>query len=292
MKARPEILISAPSEAQHGNKKWWTDHTMSYDWKKRIQEREFSPEWFDEVDRRFIASARHFAHANSPFDKIIPFADIRGKRVLEVGCGMGLHTELMARAGADVVAIDISPKSVEATRTRLVLKGIRAEVVELDAEHLDAVDEFDFIWSWGVIHHSARSGFVLRNLFHALKPGKELRFMVYNLEGMQAYTVIVRYLVEFWFGHSLDELLWKSTDGFLARYFTRDSVTNLCRTFFEEVDVSVYGMEADAVPLPSRLRSLIVPFISDGYLSRAVHRRGSFLFVKAQKPAPFKDNDR
>ena len=123
MKARPEILISAPSEAQHGNKKWWTDHTMSYDWKKRIQEHEFSPEWFDEVDRRFIASARHFAHSVSPFDKIIPFADIRGKRVLEVGCGMGLHTELMARAGADVVAIDISPKSVEATRTRLAAKG-------------------------------------------------------------------------------------------------------------------------------------------------------------------------
>ena len=127
---------------------------------------------------------------------------------------MGLHTELMARAGADVVAIDISPKSVEATRTRLALKGIKAEVVELDAEHLDAADEFDFIWSWGVIHHSARSGFLLRNLFRALKPGQELRFMVYNLEGMQAYTVIVRYLIGFWFGHSLDELLWKSTDGF------------------------------------------------------------------------------
>ena len=86
MKSRPEILISAPSEAQQGNKKWWTDHTMSYDWKKRIQEHEFSPEWFNEVDRRFIVSARHFAHAISPFDKIIPFADIRGKRVLEVGC--------------------------------------------------------------------------------------------------------------------------------------------------------------------------------------------------------------
>jgi 2-polyprenyl-3-methyl-5-hydroxy-6-metoxy-1,4-benzoquinol methylase len=285
MKARPELLISDPSEAQHGNKRWWTDHTMSYDWKKKIQEREFSPEWFDEIDRRFIVSARHFAHADSPFDKIIPFADIRGKRVLEVGCGMGLHTELMAQSGADVVAIDISPKSVEATRARLAIKSIKAEVIELDAERLDAVDDFDFIWSWGVIHHSPRSGLVLRNLFRALKPGKELRFMVYNLEGMQAYTVIVRYLIGFWFGQSLDELLWKSTDGFLARYFTRDSVTNLCRTFFDAIDVSVFGIEADAVPLPSRLRSLVISFVSDRYVSRAVHRRGSFLFVRAQKPA-------
>src|SRR5262249_8138577 len=241
MKARPELLISAPGEAQHGKKTWWTDHTMSYDWKKKIREREFSREWFDEIDRRFIVPARHFAHADSPFDKIIPFADIRGKRVLEVGCGMGLHTELMAQSGADVTAIDISPKSVEATRARLALKSVQAEVIELDAERLDAVDDFDFIWSWGVIHHSPRSGLVLRNLFRALKPGKELRFMVYNLEGMQAYTVIVRYLIGFWFGQSLDELLWKSTDGFLARYFTRDSVTNLCRTFFDEIEVSVFG---------------------------------------------------
>ena len=109
--------------------------------------------------------------------------------------------------------------------------------------------------------------------------------MVYNLEGMQAYTVIVRYVVGFWFGQSLDELLWKSTDGFLARYFTRDSLINLCRTFFDEVDVSVYGIEADAVPLPSRLRSLAIRFVSDEYVSRAVHRRGSFLFAKATKPA-------
>ena len=285
MKAHPELLVSAPGEAQHGNKMWWTNHTMSYDWKKKIQKREFSPELFDEVDRRFIVSARHFAHADSPFDKIIPFAGIRGKRVLEVGCGMGLHTELMAQAGADVVAIDISSKSVEATRARLSLKSIKAEVVELDAEHLDAVDEFDFIWSWGVIHHSSRSGLVLRNLFRALKPGHELRFMVYNLEGMQAYTVIVRYLIGFWFGQSLDELLWKSTDGFLARYFTRDSVTNLCRMFVHDIDVSVFGIEADVVPLPSRLRSMLIQFVSDQHISRAVHQRGSFLFVKAQKPA-------
>ena len=286
MKATSDAVIASAGAAQNGNKAWWTENTMSYDWKDKIVRQEFSREWFDEVDRRFIESARHFAHSDRPFGKIIPFDEIAGKRVLEVGCGMGLHTELMARAGAQVTAIDISPRSVAATQARLALKGIAADVRELDAETVDLRDEFDFIWSWGVIHHSSRTGRVLRNLYTALKPGGQLRFMVYSLDGMQSYAVIVgRYLFGFWRGRSLDELLWESTDGFLARYFTRDSLSDLCRTFFDDVELQVFGLEADAVPLPSALRRLVRPFVSDRYIQKAVRKRGAFLFATATKQA-------
>jgi len=286
MKATSDAVIASAGEAQAGNKTWWTDNTMSYDWKDKIVRPEFSREWFDEVDRRFVESARHFAHTDRPFGAIIPFDRIVGKRVLEVGCGMGLHTELMARAGAQVTAIDISPKSVAATKARLALRGVEAEVRELDAETIDSADEFDFIWSWGVIHHSSRTGRVLRNLHRALKPGGQLRFMVYSLDGMQAYAVLMRrYMLGFWRGRSLDELLWQSTDGFLARYFTRDSLTNLCRTFFDEVELQVFGLEADAVPLPSGLRKLVRPLFSDRYIAKAVRKRGTFLFATATKEA-------
>jgi 2-polyprenyl-3-methyl-5-hydroxy-6-metoxy-1,4-benzoquinol methylase len=286
MKATSDAVVASAGAAQSGNKAWWTENTMSYDWKDKIVRQEFSREWFDEVDRRFIESARHFAHSDRPFGKIIPFDEIAGKRVLEVGCGMGLHTELMARAGAEVTAIDISPRSVAATQARLALKGIAADVRELDAETVDLRDEFDFIWSWGVIHHSSRTGRVLRNLYNALKPGGQLRLMVYSLDGMQSYAVIVsRYLFGFWRGRSLDELLWESTDGFLARYFTRDSLSDLCRTFFDDVELQVFGLEADAVPLPSALRRLVRPFVSDRYIQKAVRKRGAFLFATATKQA-------
>jgi 2-polyprenyl-3-methyl-5-hydroxy-6-metoxy-1,4-benzoquinol methylase len=285
VKATSEAVIASAGEAQAGNRTWWTEHTMSYDWKDTIARPQFSREWFEATDARFIEAARHFAHTDRPFGRIIPFERLAGKRVLEVGCGMGLHTELMARAGAHVTAIDISPTSVAATTARLGLKGVEAEVRELDAETLDLEDRFDFIWSWGVIHHSSRTGRVLRNLHRALKPGGELRFMVYSLDGMQAYAVIAsRYLLGFWRGQSLDELLWRSTDGYLARYFTRDSLSNLCRTFFDEVDLEVFGQESDAIPLPSVLRRLVRPLVSDRYVEKAVHRRGTFLFAKAVKP--------
>jgi 2-polyprenyl-3-methyl-5-hydroxy-6-metoxy-1,4-benzoquinol methylase len=284
MKARSSGVIASAGTAQAGNKAWWTEHTMSYDWKRKIDRPEFSREWFEDVDRRFFESARHFAHSDRPFGNIIPFDQIAGKRVLEVGCGMGLHTELMARAGAEVTAIDISPRSVAATRTRLALKGIVAEVHEVDAEAIDYAEQFDFIWSWGVIHHSSRTGRVLRNLYRALRPGGELRFMVYSLDGAQAYAVMMsRYMLGFWRGRSLDDLLWESTDGFLARYFTKDSLANLCRTFFDQVDLQVFGLESDALPLPAGLRRLVRPFFSDRYIEQAVRKRGTFLFAAARK---------
>lgn len=282
-KARADGGVRA-SELQGGNRSWWTQNLMSYDWREKIAREPSSAAWFDEVDRRFIESARHFAHDKRPFDRIIPFDQIAGKKVLEVGCGVGFHTELMAGAGAEVTAIDLSPRAIEATRARAALKGFNAAIREQDVESLDVEAAYDFIWSWGVLHHSSRTGLALRRLHRALKPGGQLRFMVYSLDGAQAYSVMLsRYLVGFWRGRSLDELLWQSTDGYLARYFTKDSLADLCRAFFDEVELKVFGLESDAVPLPTGLRRIVRPLFSDAYIADAVQRRGAFLFATATK---------
>src|ERR1700677_2022527 len=86
---------------QTGNQQWWTSQTMSYDWNDKVQSERFSQAWFNEIDRRFIYGARLFAHDKTPFDRIIPFDTLKGKSVLEIGCGMGLHSELLTRAGAN-----------------------------------------------------------------------------------------------------------------------------------------------------------------------------------------------
>jgi 2-polyprenyl-3-methyl-5-hydroxy-6-metoxy-1,4-benzoquinol methylase len=110
-------------EVQAANRQWWTDHTMSYDWHDKVGPGRFSASWFDEIDRRFVHGSWLFAHGVAPFDQIIPFANLAGRRVLEIGCGMGLHSELMARAGANVSAVDISDTSIEATRRRCHAQG-------------------------------------------------------------------------------------------------------------------------------------------------------------------------
>jgi len=273
------------SAVQEGNRAWWTKHTMSYDWNDPVEREKKSAAWFDAIDARFAHAARLFAHDKQPFDRIIPFQAIKGRRVLEIGCGMGLHSELMARAGADVSAIDLSPTSVAVTARRATLKGLRIDVRQMDAVTLDFPDAtFDFVWSWGVIHHSSRTGRIVREIHRVLKPGGEVRVMVYNLDGMPAYiTLVTKYLTGFWRGRPLDECLWNSTDGYTARFYTPDLLADAFATFFENVRVESFGQDADAVPLPGSLRAPVLKLISQETLARWANKRGAFLFVTATK---------
>lgn len=270
---------------QSGNRQWWTGHTMSYDWKDKVKSERFSAPWFDEIDRRFIFGARLFAHDKQPFDRIIPFEAIAGRDVLEIGCGMGLHTEIMTRAGACVNSIDISDTSVEATHRRLALKGLSANVQQGDACELPFQDgSFDFVWSWGVIHHSAQTAAIIREIARVLRPGGESRIMVYHLDGMSAYVSIMRnYALGFWRGRTIDDVLWQRSDGFMARHYSKDMLSDIMRLFFTDVKAETFGQDADAVPLPRQIRPLFLRLKSKKRIAELANSRGSFLFMTAHK---------
>jgi 2-polyprenyl-3-methyl-5-hydroxy-6-metoxy-1,4-benzoquinol methylase len=270
---------------QEGNKKWWSAHTMSYDWKGKSGLVEFTPPWFEDIDRRFLHAARLFTGAPNPFEELMAINQVPGRRVLEIGCGMGFHSEMLARAGAELSAVDLSPRSVTATVKRLEQIKLQADVRQMDAEALDFPSEsFDMVWSWGVIHHSSRTGRIVREIERVLRPGGDARIMVYNLEGMPAYiTLVTRYLVGFWRGQSLDELLWQSTDGFSARFYSKDSLSDLLAIFFDQVETTVLGQDPDVIPLPQALRRQFLRFVSLSRQRALVRRRGAYLFAIAHK---------
>lgn len=287
MSADKRRLDHRTSEIQQGNKAWWTEHTMSYDWKGEIQDERFTAKWFDAIDARFIHSSRLYATDQVPFDRLIPFEHLRGRRVLEIGCGMGLHSELMARAGAILTSIDLSPTSVEATTKRFALKGLSGRILEVDAESLPFEDRaFDFIWSWGVIHHSARTGRIVRHLGRVAAPDGECRVMVYNRNSAWARGIFLRnHLLRGGFlRRSWEETLYSASDGFSARFYVKEQFEDLFRTFFEDVSSCICGQESDAVPLPRPLRRLVLPLFSDRFLRQAQARRGGFIFLTARQP--------
>ena len=274
---------------QQGNKRWWTDNTMSYDWHNEIGAPRFSREWYDAVDRGFLAGARLYGGDDAPFGRIIPFERLAGKEVLEIGCGMGFHTELMTRAGARVTAVDLSPTSVEATRRRLELKGLSARIIEGDAEKLPFENgSFDFVWSWGVIHHSSRTGRVVRQIARVLRPDGECRIMVYNRASTWAYSILLRdHLLKGRFlRHSFEETLYSSSDGFSARFYVQEQFDDLFRTFFQDVSSEIVGQESDVVPLPRHLRKYALRLLPLSYLKGAQAKRGSFIFLTARSPVP------
>ena len=274
------------ADVQKENEKWWTERTMSYDWSAAISDPKYSSEWFDEIDRRFIHDSRLFAHAEKPFDKLIAFDQLAGKKVLEIGCGMGFHAELMTRAGADVTCIDISETSVSAARERMKLKQLNARILRHDAETLPFPDRhFDYVWSWGVIHHSACTARIVREISRVLVDDGECRIMVYNRDGASAWRSIIKYhvlMLGALRGRSLDESLNHGTDGFHARHYSRDQLDDLFRAFFADVNSVVCGQLPDAIPLPKAIRGLVTRFVSEDWLVKKQATRGSFLFLKAK----------
>jgi len=282
---RSEAL--APSEVQRGSSTWWTQNPMSYDWAAEVKVARFSPQWFDAIDAKFLQGSRLFATQQQPFDRILPIAELRGARVLEIGCGMGLHTQTMASAGADVTAVDLTSTAVEATTRRLAMKGLSARVLRCDAESLPFPDRtFDFVWSWGVIHHSSRTARIVREISRVLDKDGECRVMVYNREGMAARINFIRdhVLKAGFLHHTFEETLYRSTDGFSARFYVREQFEDLFRAFFKDVSSEVCGQESDALPLPAPLRRWALAVVPENYLHRAQAKRGAFIFLKAARP--------
>lgn len=277
---------------QRENKSWWTRHPMSYDWHGSNGYEEGTPEFFQEIDRRFFNSSPLFS-GSQPFARFIPFQDLKGKRVLEIGCGLGSHSQLLAEAGCELSSIDLTSRAVALTKRRLEMKNLAGDVCEMDGENMNfPEDEFDFVWSWGVIHHSAHTDRIVREVARVLKPGGEFRLMVYNRKAFDSYVKLMRGLAsgKFFSGMSKDEVLSYYTDGFIARFYDRSSLKRLLEdNGLRLVATSPLGQTSELLPIPGvgvvgRIKYGLVSKIPDSVAIPLLRRTGSFLFGVAVKP--------
>jgi len=271
-------------------RRWWTDNPMTYDWRGEIPYEPGSAEHLAEVERRFLAEA-WFAQrpGGRPFSALIPFEALSGKDVLEIGCGTGVHTKLLAEAGARVSAIDLTPTAVELTTRRLELAGLSADVREADAESLPFDDtSFDFVWSWGVIHHSSDTDQVIAEIARVLRPGGRLAFMVYHRTSITFWLNYVLYRGVLRGGllrESPDELAHRWSDGVLARHYTRRTLTGSLSPWFENIETQVMGQIGEAIPLPSRVRQPLARIVPREPQEAILRRLGWFLFSTARRRA-------
>jgi 2-polyprenyl-3-methyl-5-hydroxy-6-metoxy-1,4-benzoquinol methylase len=103
---------------------------------------------------------------------------LKGKLVLDVGCGMGRFAEVASRWGARVIGIDLSVAAEVAARN---LADRDFVAFQADVFHLPfAPESFDFIYSIGVLHHTPDCEQAVKVLPQFLKPGGTLAVWLYS----------------------------------------------------------------------------------------------------------------
>jgi 2-polyprenyl-3-methyl-5-hydroxy-6-metoxy-1,4-benzoquinol methylase len=99
--------------------------------------------------------------------------DVRDRTVLEFGCGTGECTLLLARRGAQVQAVDISPELIAIAKTRLAVNGINAGVTFHTASVYDipvADASVEVVFGMSILHHLDLA-LAAREVLRILKPG-------------------------------------------------------------------------------------------------------------------------
>jgi len=168
-----------------------------------------TPEYFDEVERR-----KYFVEPHIP--QFAEFPRWNGKRVLEIGCGIGTDTMNFAREGAAVTAVDLSEKSLEMARKRAEVYELsdRIRFIHGSAEQLDtlvAPEPFDLIYSFGVIHHTPHPDRVLAQLKKYVSTGSTLKVMVYHRYSWKVLWILMTYgKGQFW---KLQELVARYSEA-------------------------------------------------------------------------------
>lgn len=114
--------------------------------------------------------------------------DMRGKMVLDAGCGMGRYAEVASRFGARVIGMDLS-RAVESAHKNL---GDRenVQIVQANLLKLPFPDQtFDFIYSIGVLHHTPNCEATFRGLVRLLKPGGKIVIWLYQGYNRTSYRM-------------------------------------------------------------------------------------------------------
>jgi SAM-dependent methyltransferase len=148
-------------------------------------------EYFDEVEAR-----KYFVEPHIP--GFAEFGRWAGRRVLEIGCGLGTDTISFARAGAHITAVDLSPRSLALAKQRAEVFELsdRVRFVEADAERLADFLEpepYDLVYSFGVIHHSPHPARILEQVRrHFVAPDGALKVMVYHRWSSKALGILLR----------------------------------------------------------------------------------------------------
>lgn len=226
---------------------------------------EATKEYFDQVERRRHELEPFIAHYAA-------FESARGQRVLEIGVGLGTDFIRFARAGAEVVGVDLTERAVSLVRERLAVEGLEGDVHVADAERLPfESDTFDVVYSWGVLHHTPDQSAAIGEAVRMVKPGGRICLMLYARRSWVAFALWARYALLA--GRPDRSLAW-AISNYMESTGTRGYTPREIRGLLAELP----GLTIEHVGTPYDRR------VAGPLASWTGRRLGWFLVVRARKP--------
>jgi ubiquinone/menaquinone biosynthesis C-methylase UbiE len=140
-------------------------------WKTEACGTHFVREFADE--REFYDKFREYRYCTEwHLPMLVPFAEAKGKKVLEIGTGNGADGVMFALNGAHYTGVDLTDAALEATRRHFAVQKLPGSFRTENAESLTFADEtFDWVYSHGVLHHTPNTQQAVDEVLRVLKPG-------------------------------------------------------------------------------------------------------------------------
>lgn len=119
-------------------------------------------------------------------------AALRGKRILDIGCGGGLLSEAMAKAGGDVTGIDLGPATVEVAELHALDSGITVRYLRESAEQhaIANAGAYDVVTCMEMLEHVPEPHSVLRAMRALVKPTGDVFVSTIN-RNLKAYLLAI-----------------------------------------------------------------------------------------------------
>ena len=279
MNAGPSMLVCRSCAGKYP---FLADNAVSVirdisDTKQQIQEfwGDMCDQWYSGFDRDITKDVlyHHLNQLEDMFTKRrhlavneMPIRNLTGKDVLEIGCGGGGHASLFKRAGACIVASDITKERCLSTAKKfgLIEEGW-GMVLQGDAENLPFEDaSFDIVYSNGVLHHSQDTEACVTEVERVLRPGGLAVIMLYCRSSILYWLKLLTHTLlngSFFTmpeAHALGRVTeGKPSDGGvenpITRVYNRDEIGHLFRKF-ESVALRKNSFALSDVPLLGKIR--------------------------------------
>jgi SAM-dependent methyltransferase len=151
-----------------------TARTITSEAEMHRREAEFHDQWAAGTSLEDVLVRECFEAPTALENKFIlrEMGDLHGKKVLDIGAGLGESSVYLALRGARVTTTDISPQMVQTVLALGKKFGVELEGIVSSGESLNVPENaFDFVYVANTIHHIQDRDQLFRQIKRALKPG-------------------------------------------------------------------------------------------------------------------------